>query len=80
MASDIYQLFIRETGVFCCLVSEKSPAKLRFLYESAPLAFLVEVVPWINLFFFPKIYFKKAGGMSTDGNKSILDTIITGYY
>ena len=59
MASDIYQLFIRETGVFCCLVSEKSPAKLRFLYESAPLAFLVEVVLWINLFFFQKYILRK---------------------
>lgn len=63
MAADIYQLFIKETGVFCCLVSKNGPAKLRYLYEVAPLGYLVE----------------KAGGRSTDGYKSVLDIEVTSY-
>jgi sedoheptulose-bisphosphatase len=37
--------------------------KLRFLYEVAPIAFLIE----------------KAGGKSSDGEKSIMDVKVTGF-
>lgn len=63
MASDIYQIFIKGEGVFSCFMSKKHPAKLRYLYETAPFAFLIEA----------------AGGNSTDGRKSLLETEITDY-
>ncbi|KAM3145973.1 hypothetical protein pb186bvf_001951 [Paramecium bursaria] len=52
MAPDVCQIFIKEEGVFTAFGTDKYPAKLRYLYECAPLAFLVE----------------KAGGKSTNEN------------
>jgi len=63
LVPDIYQIFIRGNGVFSNPHSTVAPAKLRFLYEVAPVAFLME----------------KAGGRSTDGEKSILDIEIDSY-
>jgi fructose-1,6-bisphosphatase len=57
MAADIYHIFMREEGVFSCMGTDKQPSKLRYIYEVAPLAMLVE----------------KAGGAATTGTKSILD-------
>jgi sedoheptulose-bisphosphatase len=57
MAPDIYQIFMKEEGVFACMGTERVPSKLRYIYEVAPLAYLVE----------------KAGGATTTGSKSILD-------
>jgi sedoheptulose-bisphosphatase len=42
MAADIYQIFIKGEGVFSCMGTDKQPSKLRFLYEVAPYAFLIE--------------------------------------
>jgi sedoheptulose-bisphosphatase len=63
MVPDIYQLFIKGEGIFSNMISAKHPARLRYLYEIAPLAFLVEA----------------AGGRSTDGKQSILETVTIGY-
>jgi fructose-1,6-bisphosphatase len=51
-------------GVFSCFGEAKNPSKLRYLYECAPFAFLIE----------------KADGQSFNGKSSVLDTEITGYY
>lgn len=48
-------------GVFLNPVSASAPAKLRLLYECAPLAFIVEA----------------AGGASSNGTQSILEVPIT---
>lgn len=48
-------------GVFCNPASAKSPAKLRLLYECAPLAYVIEA----------------AGGASYCGRGSVLDLAIT---
>lgn len=48
-------------GLFLNPVSASAPAKLRLLYECAPLAFIVEA----------------AGGASSDGVSSILELPIT---
>ena len=48
-------------GVFCNPASKSAPAKLRLLYEAAPMAFIVEA----------------AGGLSNNGQGSILDTKIS---
>jgi len=63
LVPDISQILIRGNGVFSNASSEGAPAKLRFLYEVAPVSFLVE----------------KAGGKSTDGKKSILDVEVVSY-
>ena len=63
MVPDIYQIFIKGSGVFCNPDSLSSPAKLRLLYECAPIAFLVE----------------KAGGKTSNGKHSVLDIVIDGY-
>jgi len=63
MVPDIYQMFIKGEGIFANLISPKFGPKLRYLYETAPFAFLME----------------KAGGKTTDGNKSMLEISITGY-
>jgi sedoheptulose-bisphosphatase len=57
MAADIYQIFMKEEGVFSCMGTDRIPSKLRYIYEVAPLAFLIE----------------KAGGLTTTGTKPILD-------
>ena len=50
-------LLVQGKGVFCNVGSPKAKAKLRLLYEVMPLAYLIE----------------KAGGTSSDGEKSILE-------
>ena len=44
-------------GIFCNPESKSAPAKLRLLYEAAPMAFIIEA----------------AGGLSHDGQGSILE-------
>lgn len=63
LVPDVYQMFIKGHGIFCNPTSEKAPAKLRFLYEVAPVAFIVE----------------KAGGKSTEGSRSIMDLVVENY-
>jgi sedoheptulose-bisphosphatase len=64
MAPDVYHIFHKKEGVFLYPgIKEKKIAKLRVLYECAPIALLVE----------------KAGGKATDGHIDILDTIVDGY-
>jgi len=63
MVPDIYQIFIKGQGIFANIIAKGFPAKLRLLYEMFPFAFLIEA----------------AGGRSSDGAKSLLETPITGY-
>lgn len=63
LVPDIYQIFLRGNGVFSNPHSVSAPAKLRFLYEVAPVSFLME----------------KAGGKTSNGEKSILDIKIDSY-
>lgn len=64
MAPDVYHIFHKKEGVFLYPgIKEKKIAKLRVLYECAPIALLVE----------------KAGGMATDGHIPILDLVVDGY-
>ena len=51
------QIIVKEKGIFTNVISPSSKAKLRLLFEVAPLGFLVE----------------KAGGYSSDGYQSVLD-------
>lgn len=57
MAADIHQIFMKGEGVFSCMGTDDQPSKLRYIYEVAPLAFLVE----------------KAGGAHCMGAQPILD-------
>ena len=43
LVPDIYQIFAKSQGIFSCPFSEKSPAKLRLIFECAPIAFLIEL-------------------------------------
>lgn len=61
MVPDVNQLLIKGKGVFCNPATAKAPAKLRLLYECAPLAYLVE----------------RSGGMSSDGQMSLLDVPVS---
>lgn len=61
MVPDINQLLIKGKGIFVNADSKKSKSKLRVLYDLAPIAFLIE----------------KAGGWSSDGERSILTVDIT---
>jgi len=64
MAPDCYFIFIKGEGVFTSICAlPKVDAKLRVLYECLPIAFLVE----------------KAGGLSSNGEISLLDIKIEGY-
>jgi len=56
MVPDINQILLKGKGVFSYPGSEAAPAKLRLLYECAPLAKVIEA----------------AGGASSDGSQSIL--------
>ncbi|XP_038978508.1 sedoheptulose-1,7-bisphosphatase, chloroplastic-like [Phoenix dactylifera] len=60
MVPDVNQIIVKEKGIFTNVTSPTSKAKLRLLFECAPLGFLIE----------------KAGGYSSDGTKSILDKVI----
>jgi len=64
MAPDCYHVFTKGEGVFSSVSAEpKVTPKLRLLYECAPISFLCE----------------KAGGLSSDGTKSVLDIPVNGY-
>mmetsp|Transcript_866 Transcript_866/g.511 ORF Transcript_866/g.511 Transcript_866/m.511 type:complete len:253 (-) Transcript_866:38-796(-) len=62
-AVDCFQLFIKGHGIYVKLDSVTHPSRLHLLYEIFPIAFLVE----------------KAGGKTSDGEKSVLDVVIQGY-
>eukprot|EP00741_Cyanophora_paradoxa_P003414 tig00000704_g3317.t1 len=57
MVPDVNQILIKGKGVFCNPASAAAPAKLRVLYECAPIAKLIE----------------GAGGKSSDGKQSVLN-------
>lgn len=59
LGPDVYQLFIKGQGIFCNPASKGAPAKLRLLYEVAPIGFLVEA----------------AGGRTSHGSGSVLDLV-----
>ncbi|CAD7703294.1 unnamed protein product [Ostreobium quekettii] len=42
MVPDVFQIIVKEKGVFCNVTSPSTKAKLRILFEVAPLALLVE--------------------------------------
>jgi sedoheptulose-bisphosphatase len=64
MAPDCYHIFTREEGVFSSVSALPNvDAKLRLLYECAPIAYLIE----------------KAGGLSSNGEMSVLDIKVDGY-
>jgi sedoheptulose-bisphosphatase len=65
MVPDVFQIIVKEKGVFTNVTSPSTKAKLRILFEVAPLGLLVE----------------KAGGASSADGKAIsaLDVPITGY-
>jgi len=63
MVPDVYQIFIKGNGIFANMISDTAPAKLRLLYEVAPVSKIVEA----------------AGGLTTNGRCSIMDIVIDGY-
>ncbi|XP_057523135.1 sedoheptulose-1,7-bisphosphatase, chloroplastic [Amaranthus tricolor] len=60
MVPDVNQIIVKEKGIFTNVASPSAKAKLRLLFEVAPLGFLIE----------------KAGGYSSDGTQSVLDKVI----
>lgn len=65
MVPDVFQIIVKEKGVFTNVTSPSTKAKLRILFEVAPLALMIE----------------KAGGHSSCDGKSVsaLDIPITAY-
>jgi sedoheptulose-bisphosphatase len=64
MAPDCYHIFSKSEGVFSSVSAlPKVQPKLRLLYECAPISFLIE----------------KAGGLSSNGEMSVLDIKVKGY-
>lgn len=64
MAPDCYHIFVKGEGIFSSVSAEpKVTPKLRLLYECAPISFLCE----------------KAGGLSSNGEISVLDIKVEGY-
>lgn len=65
MVPDVFQIIVKEKGVFTNVTSPSTKAKLRILFEVAPLALMVE----------------NAGGASSCDGKSVsaLDIPILGY-
>lgn len=64
MAPDCYHIFVKGEGVFTSVADlPKVQCKLRLLYECLPIAFLIE----------------KAGGLSSNGEISLMDVKIDGY-
>ncbi|KAL4364899.1 hypothetical protein S245_023562 [Arachis hypogaea] len=61
MVPDVNQIIVKEKGIFTNVASPSAKAKLRLLFEVAPLGLLIE----------------NAGGYSTDGQQSVLDKVIT---
>lgn len=60
MVPDVNQIIVKEKGIFTNVTSPTAKAKLRLLFEVAPLGLLIE----------------KAGGYSSDGKQSVLDKVI----
>jgi sedoheptulose-bisphosphatase len=63
MVPDIVSILIKGNGIFCSPVSEKAAAKLRLVFECAPIAFIIEA----------------AGGRALTGRKEsehVLDVVI----
>ncbi|XP_010427373.1 PREDICTED: sedoheptulose-1,7-bisphosphatase, chloroplastic-like [Camelina sativa] len=60
MVPDVNQIIVKEKGIFTNVTSPTAKAKLRLLFEVAPLGLLIE----------------NAGGFSSDGYKSVLDKTI----
>ncbi|CAM6096669.1 unnamed protein product [Calypogeia fissa] len=60
MVPDVNQIIVKEKGIFTNVISPSTKAKLRLLFEVAPLGLLVE----------------KAGGYSSDGKISVLDKVV----
>ncbi|KAL8539158.1 hypothetical protein ACS0TY_000957 [Phlomoides rotata] len=60
MVPDVNQIIVKEKGIFTNVISPSAKAKLRLLFEVAPLGFLIE----------------KAGGYSSDGKQSVLDQVV----
>ncbi|CAN0909639.1 Sedoheptulose-1,7-bisphosphatase, chloroplastic [Linum grandiflorum] len=60
MVPDVNQIIVKEKGIFTNVISPTTKAKLRLLFEVAPLGLLVE----------------NAGGYSSDGHQSVLDKVI----
>ena len=60
MVPDVNQIIVKEKGIFTNVTSPTAKAKLRLLFEVAPLGLLIE----------------NAGGYSSDGYKSVLDKVI----
>jgi sedoheptulose-bisphosphatase len=63
MVPDVFQIIVKEKGVFTNITSPSSKAKLRILFEAAPIGLLIE----------------NAGGASSMEGKSILDIPIEAY-
>lgn len=61
MVPDVNQLMVKGKGVFVNVASKNTKSKLRMLYEVAPIGYIIE----------------KAGGMTSEGEKSVLDVLIT---
>lgn len=62
-AVDCYQMFIKGQGIYSMLDSIAHPSRLHLIYEILPVALLIE----------------KAGGKTSDFDKSVLDVKIEGY-
>ncbi|KAG0473443.1 hypothetical protein HPP92_014818 [Vanilla planifolia] len=60
MVPDVNQIIVKEKGIFTNVSSPGAKAKLRLLFEVAPLGYLIE----------------KAGGYSSDGKQSVLDKTV----
>jgi sedoheptulose-bisphosphatase len=54
------QILVKEKGIFTNVTSPTTKAKLRLLFEVAPLGLLIE----------------NAGGHSSDGKQSVLDKVV----
>merc|ERR1711937_13203 len=62
MVPDVNQIMVKGKGVFCNAASKAAKAKLRLLYEVAPIGYVIE----------------KAGGKSSDGEGSVLNIPVVG--
>lgn len=62
MVPDVNQIMVKGKGVFCNAASKSAKAKLRLLYEVAPIGYVIE----------------KAGGKSSDGEQSVLNLEVIG--
>jgi sedoheptulose-bisphosphatase len=67
MVPDVYHMFIKGKGVFSNVSSAAAPAKLRLVYECAPIALLVEAAGGATVMA-PSV--NAASSSSTNGNGS----------